>query len=231
MIYGSYIYDIGALHTALNELQYSHTLIGLNGQYKEQINEHPTDIIVVESLHKAQRVNAQTVIVVDSKPALDLSNVDRSLCVKLTNRGLLNLLKKLVANKQQITLQIKQVSLQDIVDKLTTKSILTDVQTLVNKVNPYDLRKKVHRVVISYIYGALPFSEMKQFFSASPKLNPIFNVCKSTQVKTIKKAVAEYKRINDEELVAKQYGVHTFEILYIFNSYKKLGTEDVGKSK
>lgn len=231
MIYGSYIYDIGALHKALNTLQYSHVLISAKGQYKEQVNAIPTDIIIVESLHKAQRVQAQTVIVIDSKPALDLSNVDKSLYAKLNERSLLALLKRIVANKQQIQLQVKQLSLQDVVDRLTTKSILTDVQTLVNKVNPYDLRKKVHKVVISYIYGATPFSEVKQFFSASPKLTPIFEVCRSKQVKTIKKAVAEYKKTHDEETVAKQYGIHTFEILYVYNSYKKLGTEDVSKSK
>ena len=49
MIYGSYIYDIGALHRALNLLGYSHVLISAKGQYKEQTNEVPTDIIVVES--------------------------------------------------------------------------------------------------------------------------------------------------------------------------------------
>lgn len=231
MIYGSYIYDIGTLHTALNMLGYSHVLIGANGQYRSQVNEQPTDIIVVESLRKAQRVNAQTVIVVDSKPALDLSNVDRSLYVKVSERSLLALLKKLVANNERLTLQVRQQSLQDIVDRLTTKSILTDVQTLVNKVNPYDLRKKVHRVVISYLYGKLSFSEVKQFFSASPKLGPIFNVCRTNEVKTIKKAVADYKKFHDEEAVAKHYGVHTFEILYVYNSYKKLGTEDASKSK
>ena len=231
MIYGSYIYDIGALHTALNHLGYSHVLISSNGQYKEQKNEHPTDIAVVETLHKAQRTNAQTIIVIDSKPALDLSNVDRLLYAKMNDRSLLAALKKAVANKQPLQLQVKQTSLQEVVDKLTTKSILTDVQTLVNKVNPYDLRKKVHKVVISYIYGAMPFSEVKQFFTASPKLSSIFNVCKSTQVKTIKKAVADYKKTHDEESIAKQYGVHTFEILYIYNSYRKLGIEDDSKDK
>ena len=231
MIYGSYIYDIGALHRALNLLGYSHVLISAKGQYKEQTNEVPTDIIVVESLHKAQRVDAQTMFVIDSKPALDLSNVDKSLYAKLSQRSLLALLKKAVANKQRLHLEVKELSLQDVVDRLTTKSILTDVQTLVNKVNPYDLRKKVHKTVISYIYGAMPFSEVKQFFSASPKLTPIFEVCKSRQVKTIKKAVADYKKTHDEEAIAVQYGIHTFEILYVYNSYKKLESEDVSKSK
>lgn len=231
MIYGSYIYDIGALHTALNHLQYSHVLIGVNGQYKEQKNSNPTDIIVVEGIDKVQRIKAQTIIVVDSKPVLDLSNVDRLLYPRMNERSLLASLKKAVANKQTVDLQIKDISLQEVVDKLTTKSILTDVQTLVNKVNPYDLRKKVHKVIISYIYGVLPFAQVKQFFTASPKLSNLFDVCKSKQVKTIKKAVADYKKTHNEELVAKQYGVHTFEILYIYNSYKKLETEHDSKNK
>lgn len=228
MIYGSYIYDLSSLAKAFDLIGYSYKLVGKNvGEYKEVKNEKPTDIIIVEGVEKAKRSYADTIIVVDSKPMLSRTNVDQSLFQLLPERSLLAQLKKII-NKPHIELEIKTDSLQEVVEKITTKSILTDIQTLVNKVNPYDLRKKVHKVVISYLYGS-SFKELSHFLESSVKLLPLLEICKKPQMKAIRKAVAEYKKTKDEESAAKTFGVHTFEILYVFNSFKKLEAENDNK--
>ena len=228
MIYGSFIYDISVIAHCLDSIGYSYKLIGKEvGQYIERTNKVKTDILVVESVERARKLNADTIIIIDSKPMLARTNVDPLLFPVMNERSLIARLKKVI-NNPHLDLTVKEDSLQEVIDKLTTKSVLTDVQTLVNKINPYDLRKKVHKAVISYLYGSST-KDLEHFLSSSPKLRPLLEVCKSKAIKTIRQAVGEYKKIKDEEKVSKQFGVHTFEILYVFNSYKKLEAENADK--
>lgn len=232
MIYGSYLYDLTTLHKMLTQLGYTHTLIGKRwGQVKKVELEKDYGIVVCESVEKAKRVEAKVLFIVDSKPALLDTNADQSLFVKFkTDKAFCSRLKKLI-DPTPMQLIIKEHSLAEIVDRITTKSILTDVQTLVNKVNPYDLRKKIHNLLITYIYGACPYSEVSHLLSSNDKLSSLLALSKDERIKTIRNAVIEYKKIKDEESLAKKYGIHTFEILYIYNSYSKLGESNDNKTK
>lgn len=220
MIYGSYIYDLTKLALLVKDLGYACDLYGV--RYKH-LSGKESGLAIVEGLQKAITVQAKNIIVVDSKPALALSNVNQLLYDRYTDFQLQQKLKTIITNTEPLQLQIVQHSLADIVDRITTKSILTDIQTLVNKITPYDLRKQVHQKIIAYAYGAISAKELFHFLLASPKLKSVYDVCRTPQLKTIRHAVIEYRKCMDEELIAKEYSVHTFEILYIYNSYKKLG--------
>ena len=122
-------------------------------------------------------------------------------------------------------LTVKEPTMQEIIDKVTTKSILTDVQTFVNKVNPYDLRKKAHKYIISYLYGEISYAKITKFFNTTTKLETLKKIIASSDAKNMRNAVLEYVKTKDEETVSKQFGVHTFEILYVYNSYDRLKDE------
>lgn len=232
MIFGSYLYDPASLSKALTAIGYTHTIIGCELSQVQKVEcEHtlPYPVYVVDGLMRISRITGDApcvIFVCDAKSALLTSNVDCDLLFQhYTNSQLYKALKKAVRMSGVHTLIIKEPTLQEIIDKVTTKSILTDVQTLVNKVNPYDLRKKVHKYVISYLYGELPYTKIMKFFNTASKLEALKKIVASQDAKVMRNAVIEYTKTKDEEAVSKTYGVHTFEILYVYNSFDRLKDE------
>lgn len=218
MIYGIYYYTIGEISDLLNHIRIPHSLYG---KQLNQVKKSECNLAIVDGLQAVRRVTEKNIIVIDSKSALLNSNVDTSL---FNLRNKLDLQKAFISCskcEKQIKLEINEPTLSQIIDKVTTKSVLTDIQTLVNKVNPYDLRKKVHKLVISYFYGSATLSQIKKL-KISEKLRLIYNVLISDKAKNVRNAVLEYKQVKDENKVANKYKVHTFEILYVYNSFHKL---------
>lgn len=233
MIFGSYLYDISTIARTLNELGYSYTLVGRELQQVKVIRNSttlPYPVYVVDGLNRTTRYldGAPSIIIIcDSKSMLLNSNVNHEMLFPhYTSARLASALKKVLRMSAPQELEIKEPTLQEIIDKVTTKSILTDIQTLVNKVNPYDLRKKVHRYVISYLYGAYSYTKVIHFLDTASKLEAIRKVVSSKEAKNMRNAVMQYIKTKDEEGVSKQFGVHTFEVLYVFNSYDRLGSEN-----
>ena len=232
MIFGSYLYDLTSVSRGLSELGYTHTLIGKElSQTKDIQCDHTTQypIYVVDSLTRAIHLATGkpcVIIVCDAKSALLTSNVDCELMFPhYTKSEFLLALKKAALAYAPHALTIKEPTLQEVIDKVTTKSILTDVQTLVNKVNPYELRKKVHKYIISYLYGEMPYAKIIKFFSTATKLENLKKIVSSSDAKNMRNAVLEYTKTKDVETVSKQFGVHTFEVLYVYNSYVRLKDE------
>lgn len=235
MIFGSYLYDVSNISAALSRLKCNHIVVGSQlSQYKTVTvspTQQPHKVYVVDGLqrvfHLLTEKSEGVVIVCDAKSALLNSNVNKELLFHhFTNTKLLSALTKALRKPEFQELVISEPTLQEVIDKVTTKSILTDIQTLVNKVNPYSLRKKVHKYVISYLYGAMPYKKVVKFLATVVKLDPIKDIVTSKAAKNIRNAVMEYIKTKDEESVSKQFGVHTFEILYVFNSYDRLGDSD-----
>lgn len=229
MIFGSYLYDIKSLSLALTRLGYTHFLVGSElSQIKKVVLPYCLNypIYLVDGLHRVNHLmttQCSVVIVCDAKSALLNSSVDcKTLFAHYTEEDLLRILEKIVSRKEVQSLEIREPTLEEIVDKVTTKSILTDIQTFVNKVNPYDLRKKVHKYIISYLYGEISYSKLMKFFNTSTKLDTLKQVLSEPEAKKIRCAVADYLKEKDEQAVAQRYGIHTFEILYVYNSYSNL---------
>lgn len=228
MIYGSYLYDMQDLCSALDRLGFSYTAYGqaLSEIKRTEHQSEPFKVAVVESLSRVSRAtNADVVFVCDAKSALLHSNADRTLFRHMSPEQLTNKLSKLLQVKKlkSMKLEIHEPTLREVVDEVTTKSVLTDVQTLVNKITPYDLRKKAHKLIISYFYGDLPWAKLNHFLSSASKFDLLRSALKQNgSAEKIRTAVLEYRETKDEEKASKKYGVHTFEILYVYNSFSKL---------
>ena len=219
MIYGIYYFTLGQIHDLATRVRVKHSIYGK--QLNQILTVNDASLAIVENLSTVRRVKEPNIVVIDSKSALLNSNVNTSLFNLRSNIEIQRELLACSTNKTPLKLEINEPTLSQIIDKVTTKSVLTDIQTLVNKVNPYDLRKKVHKLVISYFYGSATFSDIKRL-KVSGKLELIYKVLISDGAKNVRNAVIEYKQVKDEAKVAKKYGIHTFEILYVFNSFSKL---------
>ena len=220
MIYGSYIYGIADICHILDLL---HVPFELHDSDLRYFKRSDTPVVsVANGINLVQRCKCDIVFVVDAKAALNKTNADQTLCKLMKTRQLVATIKECLKHKEKLDFVCKEHSLAEIVDKLTTKSILTDIQTLVNKIQPYDLRKEIHKMIITYLYGNTGINPLRAKLSGIPKFNALWKVISGDKCKTIRNAVIEYLKTKDEKAVAAKYQIHTFEILYVYNSYSKL---------
>jgi hypothetical protein len=118
-------------------------------------------------------------------------------------------------------LVVKEPTMEDFVSVATKPSFLNHIQAEIYKLTPYDLRKTVQAMVISYLAGVEGFTKLRQKLNSSYKLERLKALMADPQCQTLRNAVADYRKIGDEEQVAKAYGVETFEIMYLFKSSAK----------
>lgn len=218
MIYGSPYYSVTDLSNMLTKLKVKHTIIGSElSQIKKSRN---SQIVLLDSINRARYYkDLSCAIIVDAYSALQETNV--KILPYLSENQMPNRLLSILKDKKVIDLEIKKEPLSSVIDRVTTKSILTDVQTLVNKISPYSLRKKTHEAVIKYLYGDISREKLFTYCNMD-KLLPIYKILVSKQAISIRKAVDDYLKTRDEEISANKFGVSTFEILYVYNSYEKV---------
>ena len=218
MIYGSPYYSVTDLSNMLTKLKVKHTIIGSElSQIKKSRN---SQIVLIDSINRARYYkDLSCAIIVDAYSALQETNV--KILPYLSENQMSNRLLSILKDKKVINLEIKKEPLSSVIDRVTTKSILTDVQTLVNKISPYSLRKKTHEAVIKYLYGEVSREKLFTYCNMD-KLLPIYKILVSKQAISIRKAVEDYLKTRDEEISANKFGVSTFEILYVYNSYEKV---------
>ena len=218
MIYGSPYYSVTDLSNMLTKLKIKHTIIGSElSQIKKSRN---SQIVLIDSINRARYYkDLSCAIIVDAYSALQETNV--KILPYLSENQMSNKLLSILKDKKVINLEIKKEPLSSVIDRVTTKSILTDVQTLVNKISPYSLRKKTHEAVIKYLYGEVSREKLFTYCNMD-KLLPIYKILVSKQAISIRKAVDDYLKTRDEEISANKFGVSTFEILYVYNSYEKV---------
>ena len=121
MIFGSYIYDVPDLCYVLDKLGIAYEVHDDNLRYFARPN--PV-VSLTSSLKLIHRCKCPVVFVVDAKAALNKTNVDQTLCRVYTKHQLFQAVKNCVKNKQPLDLQIKEVSLAEIVDKIRRAGIV-----------------------------------------------------------------------------------------------------------
>lgn len=218
MIYGSPYYSVTDLSKMLTKLKVKHTIIGSElSQIKKSRN---AQIVLIDSINRARYYkDLSCAIIVDAYSALKETNV--KILPYLSEANMSKRLLSILKDKKIISLQIEKEPLASVIERVTTKSILTDVQTLVNKISPYSLRKKTHEAVIRYLYGDISKDKLYTHCNMD-KLIPIYKILVSDQASSIRKAVEDYLTTRDEEISAEKFGVSTFEILYVYNSFEKV---------
>ena len=227
MIFGSFFYNAQNICLALDQLGISYILIDDEHPRKGKFFRHarPSRVYVVDGLKRFKHIPAQSAaFVCDAKTALSYTNADKKLFqIFDSEEDFLHAVGECAIDERPCQLQVHEPSLANIVSHVTTKSMLTDVQTSVNRITPYALRKKVHGYVISFLFGKVSVPAMERFLDSSPKMLSIKNAMHEAETKRLREAVAMYRQTHDEYAAAEQFNVHTFEILYVYNSYSKLG--------
>lgn len=112
----------------------------------------------------------------------------------------------------------KEPSISDYVNNATKPSFLNFIQTELYKLTPYDLRKDVQAMVIRYLDGAIKLKPLKDKLQSSHKLTNLLGLIMDSQTLKLREAIAEYKKTGNLEVTAVQYGIETFEILYVVRS-------------
>jgi len=118
-------------------------------------------------------------------------------------------------------LSVDEQPIEDYVKQATKESFLNLVQAAIYELTPYDLRKSVQLMIVSYLDGATGWRPLQQKLSSSYKLDKLKRLMNDPQCAVLKAAIVEYKKSALEEIVAKQFGVEPFDILYVVNSAAK----------
>ena len=118
-------------------------------------------------------------------------------------------------------LVINEMAVEAYVDIATKPSFLNHVQAELYKLTPYDLRKEVQALVIAYLAGIESKAKLQKKLASSYKLDRLKALMSDPKCQVLRNAVAEYRKIEDEAVVAKVFGVETFEIMYLVKSSDK----------
>lgn len=216
------------LSAAFSSLGVSHILIDsslhASPHIKEVAKAQPAWPIIVPSLKALNRhwapYERQILYVCGSLDELKATNI-RVIKEWRTNlqRSLRYALTQPVQDDWQ--LQINEPTMEDYVHKATKPSFLNHVQAEIYKLTPYDLRKSVQALTIAYLSGNSGFAQLKLKLASSYKLDRLRELMDDPKCRTLRQAVADYRKTKDEQLTAKAYGVETFEIMYLFKQPAK----------
>lgn len=216
------------LSAELSALNVSHVIIDnslkATPRLKNMGFKQPALPVIVPSLtiFKRQRLaeEKQIMFVCGSLAELQFTNIR---IIKDWRAHLRNSLEYAVNNPLPADwrLEVQEPTMEDFVHKATKPSFLNHVQAEIYKLTPYDLRKAVQALVISYLAGTESSAKLKKKLQSSYKLDRLRELMKNPKSQVLRNAVADYRRIGDEEKVAKAHGVETFEIMYLFKSSSK----------
>lgn len=219
------------LSEILSKLQVSHSVVGISGNkiWQRDVDTgsvQPAWVIVLDSVLAIKRFRCnrgdKVIFVCDSPISLSTCNLVE---VTMDNMYLAvkESLKVSVRNPIPGGWKIKQTetSIMEYVDSATKPSFLNFIQTAIYKISPYPLRKEVQNLTVSYLNGDVPFLTLKAKLQSSYKLTDLLELCKNPKADNLKKAVATFKKSAQLEATAIEYGIETFEILYVTNSAKR----------
>lgn len=105
------------------------------------------------------------------------------------------------------------------VEVATKPSYLNKVQEAIYKINPYNLRKEAQAKILRHIAGHISDAEILTYIRSSPRFAVLESLIAQPEKMSLRSALKSYKAgERDETLLAKRWGVETFEILYLANS-------------
>ena len=202
---------------------WSRQILANRGQVKWSINNgQPAWIVVADSLQAALRLpELQTdyiLIICDSDVALKSSNANYvEYKDNNTIKTILKLsLKSKLPNNWKLT--VVEDNIMGYVKIASKPSFLNFIQTEIYRITPYALRKNVQGLVIAYLDSNVPFKTLKSKLQSSYKLNTLLELAADSKALNLRKAVAAFKSSKNLEATALEYGVETFEILYVTRS-------------
>lgn len=216
------------LSAALTRLNVSHVLIDNTLQSRHSFRDRgvkqPAWPVVVPSLaaFKRYQLDLERQVVYVCGPLAELQETNLRV-IKDWNNHLDASLRYAVVNPfdPKWELQVTEQSMSEFVKKATKESFVNHIQAELYHLTPYDLRKTVQVMVIGYLAGTVKWNTLRQKLNSSYKLERLKALMAAPQCAVLKEAVAEYRKTSLEEVVAKQFGVEPFEIMYVVKSSAK----------
>lgn len=229
------IYDASPLQVShvLRKLNMSHTVLG--GQPKTvqyDINglsaEQPLWPIVVEKVKNIGRLqNAperSVLFVCDGRALLNFTNLRQELWIENRTTGLSegirNALMRAIQTSDSWALTVMQPDISDYVRAAVKPSFLNRIQALFHKITPYAKSKETRMLCIAYLAGGIGIAALRRYLKTSLKFADLLTLMDSPAALNLRLAVAALKT-KPIEIVAQEFGVETFELLYVFKSYQQ----------
>lgn len=180
----------------------------------------------IKAIPKVRTVKDRLIyIICDSRAALANTNASRLLWPDNESfSGVLRLaLNTAHIKNEDWVLTKSDPSIDDYVNASSKPSFLNHVQTIIYKINPYDLRKEMQPLVIMHLSGMAPAAKIRIKLKSSFKLEPLMRLLEDPQADKLRAACETVLKHNaDPYVVAKQSGVDSFDILYLVSSARKL---------
>jgi hypothetical protein len=187
----------------------------------------PVVVDKVKNISRLQNARERCVLFVcDGLAALNFTNMNKDLWVE--NRiGHLDecLAGALVRSGTRDTshsweLTVCEPAIADYVRAAVKPSFLNRIQALFHKITPYAKSKETRTLCIAYLAGGIGIAALRRYLKTSLKFADLLVLMDSAAALNLRAAVAALKS-KPLEAVAQEFGVETFELLYIVKSYQQ----------
>ena len=219
------------LSFVLKSLNVSHSVMactGPNCKYREiygTANEQPAWPVVMQSISELNRVEQHVpydriiAFVFDSRAQIMNSNLTVwSPCIDMYNE-----LQTILLQEDPVPFELKlnELSAMDYVKIASKPSVLSEIQTLWCKVNPYSLRKTIQEFVIRYLCSDIGETSMRRELNHSVHGADIYRLVTGGGGQ-LKQAVAAVRTgAADVDEAAAKFNIDPFDIRFLLNSLKK----------
>jgi hypothetical protein len=216
----------------LKTLHMSHTFVGgglvgrtLHHTIDGLSYEQPVWPIVIDRIPTIQKVRTEkdrrVYFVCDSRAALALSNVSQALWPEHRTIRLDHAVRNALIASNSLTqpwhLSVNEPRLEDYVSQAAKPSFLNEVLSAIYRITPYAKRKEIQGQCIAFLASGLSFTVLRRHLRSSLKFSELQTLMESDKAQVLKGAVARATERNAED-AAKEYGVDTFDIMYVIKS-------------
>jgi hypothetical protein len=236
------IYDISPVQVSqvLRRLRVSHTVLG--GQPKPiqydvdgLSHEQPVWPVIVDKVKNIARLqNARSpsvLFVCDGLAALNFTNISKDLWAENRTSTLEESVRaalirtilprgRVLDNVPSWKLAVVEPAIADYVRAAVKPSFLNCIQALFHKITPYAKSKETRTLCIAYLAGGIGIAALRRYLKTSLKFADLLVLMDSAAALNLRAAVAALKS-KPIETVAQEFGVETFELLYIVKSYQQ----------
>jgi hypothetical protein len=218
----------------LKSLSMSHSFVGGHGKTERLTvdglcTEQPVWPVIIDRVKAVSKVHTEynrlVYFVCDARAPLAICNLSQALWPEHRNDmdlefAIRNALERSNELDHDWQLRVSEPTLDEYVNIASKPSFLNGVQGTIYRITPYALRKEVQKLCIAYLAGAVSLTAVKRKLKSSYKLADLLVLMDSDKARNLKDAVAatRYKTV---EVVAKEYSVETFEVLYCIRSYEQ----------
>jgi hypothetical protein len=224
--------DISPSHISmeLHLLKMSHTYVSRQSQIEIDglSTAQPVWPIIFDSIDSIKRArltrDRYVFFVCDSGAALSYTNLSQALWPENRSFSLPDSIKHALihASTEQTDwkLELKEPRLVEYVKVAVKPSFINHIQAIIQKITPYAKSKETRMMCIAYLAGGIGIMALRRYLKASLKLADLLALMDSPAALNMKNAVAALKS-KPIEVVTQEFGVESFELLYIIKSYQQ----------